>query len=274
MLGWAQNAETQRGMHLRVRAPWAISALSGRVLRMISPEAKQKIQLALVLAVAVATLRAGYILYQRHEDKVAADKQKQAQNVGYANPDYYVHPKKLYPYDVKSAKQLTQQPVWVKEGYRYTYYPYDAARKHVDFAHDAGLLLPIERLVIKDVVTATPAGKGERQQVMAAFQKEGKTYAVPIGFEAEQQFTIYSDEMFFVEDPHDLYRHWPPDVWQAVAQHEVKPGMNEMQADFAIGMGVPDAGGGSEKTVHYPNGGKPLVVVYEDGKAEQIKPGS
>ena len=71
----------------------------------------------------VAGLRAGYIFYQRHEDKVEADKQKQAQNVGYSNPDYYVAPKKLYPYDLKSAKQLTQQPVWVKEGYRYTYYP-------------------------------------------------------------------------------------------------------------------------------------------------------
>jgi len=46
-----------------------------------------------------------------------------------------------------------------------------------------------------------------------------------------------------------------------------------MQADFAIGMGMPDAGGGSvEKTVHYPNGGKRLVVVYQDGKAAEIKP--
>ena len=45
---------------------------------MMSPEAKQKIQLALLLAMVVAGLRAGYILYQRHEDKVAAEKQKQA----------------------------------------------------------------------------------------------------------------------------------------------------------------------------------------------------
>ena len=108
---------------------------------------------------------------------------------------------------------------------------------------------------------------------MAVFQKEGKTYAVPIGFEADQQYKIYSDEMFFVEDPHDLYKHWPPDVWQAVEQHEVKSGMNEMQADFAIGMGVPDSGSStSEKTVRYPNGGKPIVVVYHDGKAAAIQP--
>jgi hypothetical protein len=241
---------------------------------MMSPDARQRIQFALLLALVVATLRAGYILYQRHEDKIAAAKQKQAQNAGYANPDYYVSPKKLYPYDVKSAKQLTQQPVWVKEGYRYAYYRYIAASKRVDFSHDAGLLLPIEKLEIKDVITAMPRGKGERKQVMAVFQKDGNSYAVPIGFEADEQYKIYSDEMFFVEDPHELYKHWPPDVWQSVEQHEVKLGMNELQADFAIGMGVPDSGSSSEKTVRYPNGGKPLVVVYHDGKAADIKPGT
>jgi len=238
----------------------------------MTPEARQRIQLVLVVAMLVAALRAGYILYQRHQDYVAAEKQKQAQNAGFSNPDYYVTPKKLYPYDLKSAKQLTQQPVWVKEGYRYTYYRYDAASKHVDFDHEAGLLLPIEKLAIKDVVTATPAGTGQRKQVMAVFEKEGKSYAVPIGFETESEYKIYSDEMFFIEDPRDLYKHWPPDVWQAVEQHQVKPGMNEMQADFAIGMGVPDAGDTSyQKTVRYPNGGKPLVIVYHDGKAAEIK---
>src|SRR5579863_7055967 len=242
---------------------------------MLSPEAKQRIQIALTLAIVVAAARAGYILYQRHEDNLAIEKQKQARNAGYSNPDYYVSPKKLYPYDLKSAKQLIQQPVWVKEGYRYTYYPYDAARKRVDFAHEAGLLLPIERLEIKDVITDTPPEKGSRRQMMAVFQKDGKNYAVPIGFEADEQYTIYSDEMLFIEDPHVLYKHWSADVWQAVDQHEVKPGMNELQADFAVGMGMPDSGDSSyEKTVRYPNGGKPLVVTYRDGKAFEIKPGT
>jgi hypothetical protein len=242
---------------------------------MMSPEARQKLQLALLLAMVVAGVRAGYILYQRHEDRVAVEKQRQAANVGYSNPDYYVNPKKLHPYDLKSAKQLTQQPVWVKEGYRYTYYPYDVSEKHVNFGHDAGLLLPIEKLEIKDVITAKPPGAGQRLQVMAVFQKEGKTYAVPIGYEGNEQYKIYSDEIFFVEDPRDLYKHWPANVWQAVEQHQVKPGMNEMQADFAIGMGVPDSGSSSyEKTVRYPNGGKPLVIVYHEGKAAEIKAGS
>src|SRR5580704_3276568 len=149
---------------------------------MMSEEAKQRIQIALALAVVVAGVRAGYILYERHEDFVAAQKQEQARKGGYSNADYYVVPKKLYPFDLKSAKQLTLQPVWVKEGYRYTYYPYDAARKRTDFTHEAGLLLPIERLEIKDVVAEIPSGAGSRRQMMAVFQKDGKSYAVPIGF--------------------------------------------------------------------------------------------
>ncbi len=245
---------------------------------MISPEAKQRIQLALMVAIIIAALRAGYIFYERHEESVAAERQKQAQIIGYANPDYYVNPKKLYPYDLKTAKQLTQQPVWAKEGYRYTYYPYDATRKKVDFEHEAGLLLPIEQLAIRDVVAAKPPGPGSRRQVMALFAREGKNYAVPIGVEADDQYNIYSDEMFYIEDPHQLYKHWPSDVWQAVDRHEVKPGMNELQADFAVGMGVPDRGDTTyEKTVRYPNGGKPLVIVYREGKAADIQaaaPGS
>jgi len=239
----------------------------------MSPEAKQRLRLALTLAVVVAGLRAGYILYERHEEYLASEKQKQAKSAGYSNPDYYVAPKKLHPYDLKSANQITQQPVWVKEGYRYTYYPYNVAAKRTDFGHEAGLLLPIERLEIKSVEMET--APGGRRQMMAVFEKDGKSYSVPIGFESDGQYKIYSDEIFFIEDPHELYKHWAPDVWQAVEQHEVKPGMNEMQADFAVGMGVPDTGNSSsEKTVRYPNGGKPLVIVYRDSKAVEIKAGS
>jgi hypothetical protein len=241
---------------------------------MMSEEAKKRIQIALALAVVVAGVRAGYILYERHEDYAEAQKQVAAKNAGYSNADYYVTPKKLYPYDLKSAKQLTQQPVWVKEGYRYTYYPYDPARKRTDFAHEAGLLLPIERLEITDVVQDIPVGAGSRRQVMAVFKKDGKTCAVPIGFEDDGQYKIYSDEMFYVEDPHALYKHWPADVWQAIARHEVRPGMDELQADFAVGMGVPDAGSSDEKRVKYPNGGKALVVTYQGGKATEVKAGS
>jgi len=240
---------------------------------MMSEEGKKRIQIALAVVVVVVGVRAGYILYRRHEDNLAAEKQEQAKKAGYSNADYYVTPKKLHPYDLSSAQQLTQQPVWVKEGYRYTYYRYVPVVKRVDFAHEAGLLGPLERLEIKDVMAV--AAPGGRKQVVATFDKDGHSFAVPVGYETEGQYRIYSDEMLFVEDPHELYKHWPADVWQAVAQHEVKPGMNELQVDFAVGMGALDAGSSSaERTLRYANGGKPLVVIYRGGKAVEVKQGS
>ena len=237
----------------------------------MSPEGKQKIQLALLAALVIASIRAGVIFYQRHEDRVEAEKQKRAKDLGYSNPDYYVNPKRLHPFDLKSARELTKQPVWVKEGYHYTYYRYDPASKRVDFTHDAGLLGPIEKLNIIDVIVANHPDSREQRQVMAVFEKDGKSYAVPIGYEANSEYTIYSDDIFFIEDPHELYKHWPADVWQGIEQHQVKQGMNELQADFAVGMGMPDSGASSlEKTVRYANGGKPLVVVFHDGKAVEV----
>jgi hypothetical protein len=233
---------------------------------------RKKIQIVLLFALVVATARAGYILYQRHSASVEPA-HKQAPPL---NPDYYVTPKKLYPYDLKSAHQLTEQPVWVKAGYSIRYYPYDRASRRVDFGHNAGLLLPLEKLDIKDVITAASPGSGSERQVMATFVKDGQSYAFPIGVSRNGDYKFYSDDMLFIQDPHELYKHWPADVWQAIDQHQVKPGMNELQAGFAVGMGTPAGSSATpgDRTVSYPDGGKPLSVTFQNGKAVEIKPGS
>ena len=236
----------------------------------MSPELKKKIQLALVAAIILAGARTAYILYQRHVEKT----RRTSIHAPPLNPDYYVTLKKLYPYDLKSARQLTQQPVWVKEGYRYTYYPYDIRSHRTDFTHEAGQLLPIEKLQIRDVLTDVTPGSPDQRQIMAVFEKDGKNYAFPIGSVKGGNFQIYSDEMLYIEDPRELYKHWPADVWDAIYRHEVKPGMNEIQADFAVGMGIPQRSDDPMvKTVNYPNGGKPLRVTYRDGKAAEIGAG-
>lgn len=218
----------------------------------------------------VAGIRLAWIFYERHEASVEPAK-KEAPPL---KADYYVTPKKLYPYDLKSAKQLTRQPVWVKVGYAYSYYAYDPTKRRADLDHEAGKLLPLQKLDVKDVVTGVmPKNPGERQ-VLAVFQQSGKSYAAPIGTEKSGDYKFYSDDMLFVEDPHQLYKHWPADVWQAVDQHQVKPGMSELQADFAIGIGLLESGSDSiDRTLDYPNGGKPLVISFHDGKAIAIKPG-
>jgi hypothetical protein len=239
----------------------------------MTAEAKTRIQMVLAFAIVAAGGRTAYIFYQRHQS-AAEEAAKQAAKSAPLNPDYYVVPKKLYPYDLKSARQLTQQPVWVKEGYRYTYFPFSPASRAADFRHAAGTLLPIQRLQISDVVIGvSPEAPGVRQ-VLAVFDQEGKSYAFSIGVEQNGDYKIYSDEMLFIQDPHELYQHWPPEVWTAIANHEVRSGMNELQADFAVGMGIPQSSADSSiKTVRYPNGGKGLTVTYRNGKASEITPG-
>jgi len=239
----------------------------------IKPQTRRRIQLVLAAAIVLAGGRALMIYRARHAERTAAEKQRQAKETG-LNPDYYVIPKKLHPYDVKSARELTKQPVWVKEGYRYAYYPYDPARHHADFKQQAGWLGPIEKLQVKEVVTDVSPGAPDQKQVMALFDRDGKHYAFPIGVLRSGDYQIYSDEMLYIQDPHELYGHWPADVWEAISRHEVKPGMNELQADFAIGMGVPHKQDNPDtKVVDYPNGGKPLQITYRNGKATDIKPG-
>ena len=234
----------------------------------ISPELRKKIQIFLAAAILIAGARTAYIVYQRHQERKEAEQPKPQPPL---NADYYVYPKKLHPHDLKSARELTQQPVWVQVGYGNTYYPYNPARHKADFAHEAGTLGPIQKLQITDVVEDfSPKEPGEKQ-VLALFKLDGKPYAVPIGVEKGGDYQIYSDQIFFIQDPHDLYNHWPPDIWNAIDKHEVRPGMNEIQADFAIGIGVPE-GSGSTRVLKYPNGGKPLVITYRDGKATDIKP--
>ena len=236
----------------------------------LNADVKQKIQIFLALAIAIAVVRTGYVLYARYAANHKPEAQQQAAPP--LNPDYYVVPKRLHPYDLKSARELTQQPVWVKEGYRYLYFPYNSATHRTNFEHEAGMLLPIQRLEVKNVVTDTAPNSGGQKQVMALFEEAGKTYAFQIGLIKDGDYKIYSDEMLYVQDPRELYKHWPADIWQSIDKHEVKQGMNELQADFAIGVGRPERQDDpSWKTVRYSNGGNPLTITYHDGKAVQIK---
>jgi hypothetical protein len=236
----------------------------------MNSELKQRIQVVMVVALLVSGGRLAYILYERHQDQMVQSKVAPP-----LKADYYVTPKKFYLYDLKSARtELTKQPVWVQVGYANIYYPYDPVGHYTNFSREAGKLLPIEKLQIQNVITdVAPSAPGE-PQVMAVFKKDGKEYAFAIGSVKGGEYKFYADQMLFREDPHELYKHWPAEVWAAVDQHEVKPGMGELQADFAVGLGIPESGEPGNRTVNYPNGGNPLKVTYQNDKATEINPGS
>ena len=229
------------------------------------------VQVLLLIGLVAALVRLGYILGEREKNE---GKTGAADAAPPLQAEYYVTPKKLYLYDLKSAQQLTQQPAWIKEGYRYTYYPYDSVRRQADLAHEAGTLGPIEKLEIKAVTSQPTPGASGQRQVLAVFDREGKSYAVPFGAQRGNDFRIYADEMFYYQDPHDLYKFWTPAIWDAIARHQVTNGMNEFQVAFAVGMGIPQVSSSeSVKVVKYPNGGKPMTVTFENGKVSEVRTG-
>jgi hypothetical protein len=238
----------------------------------IDPEFQKKLQVFLAVAIVLAGGRAAYIVYERREAMKEDAKPRQETAL---KADYYVSPKKVHAYDLKSARQFTEQPVWVKYGYQLTYYPYDSKRRKADFGHEAGVLLPLQKLEIQDVVADVAPQAPENKQVLACFSLDGKSYAVPIGAEKGSDFKLRADDIFFIEDPHDLYKHWPADVWKKIDAHEVQAGMSELQASFSIGAGVPEGSGDyGSRTLHYANGGKALVITFQNDKAVEIKAGS
>ncbi len=230
-------------------------------------QTRKTLQVFLVIALAAAAVRIGVIFYHRRQANQPRQQQEQLMNL-----DYYVTPKKLHAYDLPSARELTKQPVWVREGFRYSYFNYDAGLRRADLTRPVGTLGPIEKLDVTDVVTQKmPDGPS---QVLAVFKKGDEKFAVPIGTEQKGDYNFFVDEVFYIQDPKELYKHWPTDVWQAIEQHQVKPGMNEIQVAFAIGMGRPHPINGEEKTVDYPNGGNPVIVTFRNGRAVTISPGA
>ncbi len=224
-------------------------------------------QVVLLLALLAAAIRLFYVF--RGREKPPA-KQVTKTAAPPLNREAYVVPRKLHAYDLASARELTKQPVWVQEGYRYTFYPYDPKSKKVNFDKEAGVLGPIEELRIKNVIAQ--ATKPNYHQVLALFDKGGESYAVPVGTESGGSFQIYADQMFFYENPHQLYSFWPSEVWDAIGKHEVKPGMNEIQAAFSVGMGSPqpEQTDAETKVVKYANGGHALTVTYRRGRAVNV----
>src|SRR4051812_8273074 len=240
----------------------------------MSPELKQRIQISMVVLLLLATARVAYIFHERQSAATAKHVDDGSQAL---TSDEYVYPKKFYAYDLASTKTLVGKSVWVKQGYGNLVYP--VANGRADLTRGKASLLPLEQLKVSNVIRESPpaawkAPRGETELVAIAEQGDGSKLAVPIGaFAIDGSLKLIASDVFYIQDPHQLYRHWPPDVWKAIDAHEAKPGMNELQVNSALGMPQRTGGGDyGDRTLEYPNGGKPIKVSFSGNKAVEITP--
>lgn len=242
---------------------------------------KKKIQISLIVFVVIAVVRVGFIFYSRRDTGAGPKKPETTYS---SNMDDYVTPHKIFPYNVESAKkELAGKTVWVKSGNLIPYYPYDAAAHTVNFKREAGLLPPVAKLQVKDVVlqrqpVALKPGQVSvvQKQIMAVFEMAGTpgTYAASFGVNTGDDYTFGANDIFFFDDPRQLYKHWPADVWSAIDQHQAKQGMSELQATFALGTNMSaDAGEYGNRTIEFANAGQPVTVTFEKNKAVTVTPG-
>ncbi|MGH9597757.1 MAG: hypothetical protein ACRD3K_13255, partial [Edaphobacter sp.] len=180
--------------------------------------------------------------------------------------DDLVFLKKKRPDSLKDVKELKGATVWVSAGGQLDYYPF--VGHTVQYARSAGTLLGAEPIVIEDAVeqvapkAATFRIPGGDKQVLLVFTKpnDTKEYAAPVGYRQDGQYTFYTDEILFYDDPHELYKHWGPEIWKAVDTHQVILGMNERQVELALGqVSQSTSKSYGNRMVVFANVGKPMA---------------
>jgi hypothetical protein len=233
----------------------------------------QKLILIVVPAVLIAAIGIWRINVARSQPGVVPHPVEER----HLSDEEMVQPRKLYIDDLKSAKDLIGKPVWIQAGYELDYYPF--AAHHVNFAHKAGVLPSVQRLDIKDIVTEKVPASVEMRiphgtaTAFAVFTMPGDTkeYATAIGTMQGADSTYYCDNVFYYDDPHQMYKFWPPDLWQAIDQHQPKQGMTELETAMALGvMQQSDSSNYGNRTVEYNAGGTHWSVTFENDKATQV----
>lgn len=234
----------------------------------------QKVLIPTLITVLVGGSYLLFVFHQRHAPGVVPPSQ-QAQPLT-ADDVAVVRP--LSPQHFDDLKQIAGTRVWMKDGYVIPYYPY--AGEKVEFSKRAGLLPALQPMDVKKFIkAATPAtendgiGHGSRQ-VFAVFTLPGKDglFATPAGSIDGEQEAYYTDLLYFYDDPHTIYAHWPKDVWAAIDAHQVKPGMSELETRLSLGQKMhPDGDIEGDRTVTYDEDGKQWTVTFQKDRATTIK---
>jgi hypothetical protein len=235
--------------------------------------AKAAIGATVVLVLAVG-VRVGLIYRERN----APDKTVKPAVREVIPEDDLVYLKQKRPTSLADVKELKGSTVWVSAGGQLEFYPY--AGHVAQYGKSAGTLLGAEPLVVKDMVeqvapkSATFRIPGGDKQVLMVFTRanDPKEYAAPVGYRQAGQYTFYTDEIFFYDDPHQLYKHWGPEIWQAVDEHRVILGMNERQVELSLGqVSKSTSKTYGNRMVVFANMGKPMAVTFVNNKVTAFR---
>jgi hypothetical protein len=226
----------------------------------------------LILAVGV---RIGFIYKERHE-AVKPVEQAQAK----MDPDDLVFFKQMRPDSMKDIKELVGKTLWVSAGGQMDYFNY--AGHKADYSKSDGILLGADPLIVKDAFeqvapkTATFRIPGGDRQVLLAFtlpksSDPSAIYATPVGYHGDGQYTFLTDQIFFYEDPHTLYK-WPTEDWAAVDAHKVILGMSERQVSLSLGqVSKSQSQDVGNRTVNFDDQGHPVDVTFEHNKVTAVR---
>lgn len=212
------------------------------------------VRLGLKVSLVVGVVYVSYHFYERNR---IANLMRKAEPKRIELPDdAYTFVPKSRVTDLESARRkLVGNPLWVKEGYRWSYEPGDR------------LLEPLERIV----PTAVRVQNGE---VKLIFDKDGRAAFFTIGTPER----VFVDDIFFVKDPREIYDHWTEEMWRKAQDHVVEVGMSEFQITFALGVGrvVRQSPSTALRIVDYTAcrqvGLDPIRVTYHRHLARSIEP--
>ena len=237
----------------------------------------KKVAIAITLALLLAlTIRMTTVYHERHDAGPAPE------SAAKVDPDELVFLKKQRPSSLADEKQLIGKTVWVSAGGQLDYYP--SAGHRADYAHTAGTLLGAESLAIQDAfeqvapASATFRIPGGDRQVLLAFtlpnsSGPAKLYAVPVGYRKGSDYTFMSDDIFFYDDPHQLFNYWGPKIWQAIDAHQVVLGMNERQVSLSLGqVSKSTSQDYGNRMVVYDNLGKPMAITFVGDHVTAFRP--
>lgn len=207
------------------------------------------ISLSLKIGLALAVSYAAYDYFTRPG---AGDGEAARQEESPLQADFYVHPSKTHISSYATADKLVGMDLWTREGWRWTVEPGDR------------LLAPLEKV--------TPTRVYEQDdELRIAFEKDGRPSSLAIGIGGR----VFVDEIFFIEDPRELYGHWSEEDWERVEDHEAWIGMSEFQAAFSLGYGRPIdvSPGGQTRIVEFPGrpDAEPVTITFRSGIAAEVR---